>query len=221
MLEAKDLYKYYEKESALVEVIRGVSFQLQPGSQTVLWGASGAGKSTLLHLLVGLDRPTKGDVLINHQSLFQKKDEELARWRNEQVGFVFQFHHLLPLFTALENVAMPALIRGFSQKESTQRASEWLEKVGLTHRMKHRPAELSGGEQQRVAIARALVMKPQWVMADEPTGNLDAKTSSEIFDLFLELNEGLKTSLLVVTHNEELANRFKNRIHICDGKILS
>lgn len=219
LLEGRDLHKSYEKGSARVEVLRGVDLKLEKGDQVALVGASGAGKSTLLHLLGGLDVPTQGQVFFEGENLFQKTEKALARFRNSTLGFVFQFHHLLPLFTALENVMMPCLIAGHAPSVAKERAMDLLREVGLQERAKHRPSELSGGEQQRVAIARALILNPPLLMADEPTGNLDTETSKKVFEQLISLNEGRKTTLLVVTHNEELASRIKRRIRIRDGKI--
>jgi lipoprotein-releasing system ATP-binding protein len=219
LLEAINLHKSYEKESARVEVLRGIDLSIEEGEKMIIVGASGVGKSTLLHILGGLDRPTEGSVCFEQKELFKKSESELAEFRNLHLGFVFQFHHLLPLFSALENVMMPCLIAGFSRREAKERALELLKEVGLEARIAHRPREMSGGEQQRVALARALVLKPKIVMADEPTGNLDTETSRRVFDQLIDLNERHKTTLIVVTHNEELASLLKRRIRIRDGKI--
>jgi len=221
ILEGKGLQKSYEKGAERVEVLKGIDLSIEAGEQWVIIGASGAGKSTLLHLLGGLDLPTGGQVYFEGQALFQKSERELAEFRNRRLGFIFQFHHLLPLFSALENAMMPSLIAGESKSEARERARAGLVEVGLESRLDHRPSELSGGEQQRVAIARALVLRPPLVMADEPTGNLDTETSKRVFDQLIELNQSRKSTLLVVTHNEELAGRLKQRIRIRDGKIES
>lgn len=208
------------KGSQKIDVLKGLNFGLQRGEPVVIEGASGAGKSTLLHILGGLEEPSEGSVFFEGIDLFQKKEKGLSEFRNRELGFIFQFHHLLPLFTALENVMMPALISGLSKNEAKELASSLLEEVGLLHRISHRPTELSGGEQQRVAIARALIMKPKLLMADEPTGNLDAENSKKIFELLLRMTAHYHTTLLVVTHNDELASKLTRRIRIQDGKIV-
>lgn len=220
ILEAKNIHKSYSKASQKIEVLRGISFSLQKGEPVVIEGASGAGKSTLLHILGGLDTASQGTVLFEGIDLFQKNEQKLSEFRNKELGFVFQFHHLLPLFTALENVMMPALIGGMKKQEAQDMASELLKQVALSERSSHKPSELSGGEQQRVAIARALMMRPKLLMADEPTGNLDAENSKMIFELLLEMTQHYQTTLVLVTHNEELAAKLKNRIRIQDGKIV-
>lgn len=219
LLEAKRLHKVYEKGSVKLEVLHDVNLQIQEGESLVIVGASGAGKSTLLHILGGIDSPTSGEVLYRGENLFKKSEPDRASFRNLTLGFVFQFHHLLPLFTACENVMFPCLIAGWSKKEAKKVALEGLKKVGLEKRAFHRPQELSGGEQQRVALARALVLKPKIIMADEPTGNLDTETSRKVFHEMLELHEELKTTLIVVTHNDELAAQFRRKVFIQDGKI--
>lgn len=220
ILEAKNIFKTYTKDSQRIDVLKGVTFSLQKSEAVVIEGASGAGKSTLLHILGALDRPSSGHVYFEGSDLFQKNEKALAAFRNQELGFVFQFHHLLPLFNALENVMMPALIHGTSKKEASGEAAELLKQVGLSHRLLHKATELSGGEQQRVAIARALMMRPKILMADEPTGNLDAENSNRIFELLFEMTAHYQTTLVLVTHNEELASRLKNRIRIQDGKIV-
>jgi lipoprotein-releasing system ATP-binding protein len=192
---------------------------VQAGESVALVGASGAGKSTLLHLLGALDRPTAGEVLFGGEEIFRKNDQQLAAFRNRSLGFVFQFHHLLPEFTALENAMMPALINGMKRDEARGIAADLLAAVGLGHRVTHKPGELSGGEQQRVAIARALVLSPRLVLADEPTGNLDMKTSSEIHELFAALQDRIGITLVVVTHNEQLAARLGRTVRLVDGKL--
>lgn len=220
ILEAKNLHKSFVKGLQKIEVLRGVSFSLHKGEPVVFEGASGAGKSTLLHILGGLDKPSEGSVFFEGIDLFKQSEKQLSQFRNKALGFIFQFHHLLPLFTAVENVMMPALIAGLSKSEARESAENLLNDVGLSHRFTHRPTELSGGEQQRVAIARALVMKPKLLMADEPTGNLDAENSKKIFELLLSMTAHYQTTLLVVTHNEELASKLTRRIRIQDGKIV-
>ncbi|MDD3293947.1 MAG: ABC transporter ATP-binding protein, partial [Geobacteraceae bacterium] len=184
-----------------------------------LVGASGAGKSTLLHVIGTLDRPTSGEVLFRGNDVFAMGNGELASFRNRSIGFVFQFHHLLPEFTALENVMMPALIGGVAKEEALDSAASLLNDVGLSHRLTHKPGELSGGEQQRVAIARALVMSPALLMADEPTGNLDRNTSEEVHDLLSGIQERTGLTLIIVTHNERLADRMGKTIRLVDGRI--
>ncbi len=220
LLEGKKIWKFFTRESAQVEVLRGIDLRVETGDQVAILGSSGAGKSTLLHVLSGLDRPTSGSVFYEGKNLFDQDEADLARFRNQTLGFVFQFHHLLPLFNTLENVMMPCRIANLSFKESEQRALALLDEIQLSHRLSHRPHELSGGEQQRVALARALVLDPKIVMADEPTGNLDSETSKKVFDLFMRLNEKRKTTLLVVTHNEELAGQLKRRVRLKDGRVF-
>ena len=201
-----------------LEVLKGIDLQVEEGELLSIVGASGAGKSTLLHILGGLDRPDRGDVLYRGTSIFSRGEEGLALYRNREVGFVFQFHHLLNDFSALENVMMPCLIGGMDRREARDRAERLLAKVGLKGRLHHRPPELSGGEQQRVAVARALVMSPKILFADEPTGNLDTRTGGEVFSLLETFNrDGL--TIVLVTHNEELSRRATRRVHIVDGMI--
>ncbi len=219
LLEAKGLYKVYKKDSSELEVLHNVNLQIQAGESWVIVGASGAGKSTLLHILGGLDSPTQGEVFYQGENLFKKSESQLASFRNSSLGFVFQFHHLLPLFTALENVMMPGLIAGETKEKAKKSALDLLKRVGLEKRAFHRPQELSGGEQQRVALARALVLKPKIVMADEPTGNLDTETSRKVFHEMIKLHEEFKTTLIVVTHNDELAAQFQRKVWMQDGKV--
>ena len=214
ILKAVDLHRRFGD----LEVLKGITMEVKEGELLSIVGASGAGKSTLLHLLGGLDRPDKGDVLYRGDSIFRGSEEELATYRNREVGFVFQFHHLLNEFTALENVMMPCLIARMDREEARERAEELLVRVGLRERLFHRPPELSGGEQQRVAVARALVMSPRILLADEPTGNLDTHTGEEVFSLLRSFNrEGV--TVVLVTHNEDLARRASRRIRIRDGLI--
>jgi lipoprotein-releasing system ATP-binding protein len=219
LLEVHGLCKIYSRGSNRIEVLNGINMDLEAGTTTALVGASGAGKSTLLHLLGGLDRPSAGTVLFRGEDLFRKSDRDLAAFRNKSIGFVFQFHHLLPEFSALENVMMPALIARTPRKTAAAMAEELLTDVGLAHRLAHRPGELSGGEQQRVAIARALVLSPELLLADEPTGNLDMKTSEGVHALLNELQLKRGLSLVVVTHNERLAAAMGRTVHLIDGKL--
>lgn len=219
LLEVRNLSKTYIRGSNRVEVLNGISLDLESGATTALVGASGAGKSTLLHLLGALDRPSSGKIFFRGEDIFGKNDRELAEFRNKSIGFVFQFHHLLSEFSALENVMMPALIARVSKKAAAIMAEELLTDVGLAHRLTHRPGELSGGEQQRVAIARALVLSPELLLADEPTGNLDMKTSDGIHALLDELQLKRGLSLVVVTHNERLAAAMGRTVHLIDGQL--
>jgi len=219
LLEVNDLFKSYGSGVQRVDVLKGVSMQIAYGETIALLGASGAGKSTLMHIIGVLDRPTSGGVRYAGVDVFSKSERDLASFRNGSIGFVFQFHHLLPEFTALENVMMPALISGVSRDKASESALAILEEVGLAHRVTHKPGELSGGEQQRVAVARALVMQPDLLLADEPTGNLDMKTSESIHQLFEDLHSRRGLSILVVTHNERLAARTTRQIRLVDGKI--
>jgi lipoprotein-releasing system ATP-binding protein len=219
LLEVHDLHKIYNRGSNRIEVLNGIDIDLEAGTTTALVGASGAGKSTLLHLLGALDRPSAGTVLFRGEDLFRKNDRDLAAFRNKSIGFVFQFHHLLHEFSALENVMMPALIARTPRKTAAAMAEELLSDVGLAHRLAHRPGELSGGEQQRVAIARALVLSPELLLADEPTGNLDMKTSEGVHALLSELQLKRGLSLVVVTHNERLAAAMGRTVHLIDGKL--
>lgn len=219
LLEISDLCKEYRMGADRVSVLKGVSLSIQQADTVALVGASGAGKSTLLHLLGALDRPTSGTVIYKGQDLFKRSDRELADFRSNSIGFVFQFHHLLPEFTALENVMMPAMIARKDPASVTQAAEKLLNQVGLADRYNHRPGELSGGEQQRVAIARALVMEPELLLADEPTGNLDAKTSSAVFDLLMRIQQQTGVAMVVVTHNEQMAARMGRMIRLSDGLV--
>ncbi len=220
LLKVMGLTKNFRHGERMLPVLRGINLTLQAGEMLSVVGRSGAGKSTLLHILGTIDLPTSGRILFEGKDLVQMSSAQLANFRNQTIGFVFQFHHLLPEFTALENVAMPALILRLPRREAEQRAMELLEKVDLTDRVSHRPGELSGGEQQRVALARALVMQPKLLLADEPTGNLDSKTSDAIHDLFFELNEQFATTMLIVTHNNDLATRLPRKLSMMDGVIV-
>lgn len=202
-----------------MEVLQGISLDLEEGSTTAIVGASGVGKSTLLHIMGTIDRPNKGKVLFQGKDVFEFDDEKLARFRNSSIGFVFQFHHLLPEFNAIENVMMPALINRMKRAEATARAEFVLDRMGLSGRLTHRVGELSGGEQQRVAIARALVLQPAALLADEPTGNLDTKTSRTIHELLISLNEEFGITVVVVTHSKELADLMERCVTLVDGKL--
>jgi len=219
LLETVDLCKSFHTGERVVDVLSGISLQVHSGEIIALLGASGAGKSTLMHIMGALDRPSSGTVRYMGEDLFRKSESQLATFRNSAIGFVFQFHHLLPEFTALENVMMPVLINGMSRREAMARAETLLEEVGLKQRVSHKPGELSGGEQQRVAVARALVMDPKLLLADEPTGNLDMKTSESIHQLFTDLHASRGLTVVVVTHNEMLAARTGRQIRLLDGKI--
>lgn len=219
LLEIRGLCKTYGSDTNKLEVLRDITLELQAGTTTALVGASGAGKSTLMHLLGALDRPTSGTVCFRGDNIFTKNERQLAEFRNKSIGFVFQFHHLLPEFTALENVMMPALIARMPRTQARAAAQTLLADVGLAERMSHRPGELSGGEQQRVAIARSLVLAPELLLADEPTGNLDMKTSDAIHGMLTRLQEQRGLTLVVVTHNEKLAAAMGTTIHLLDGKV--
>jgi lipoprotein-releasing system ATP-binding protein len=218
-LELRALSKAYDHGGTRIEVLRGIDLTVEPGQMVAVVGASGAGKSTLLHLLGTLDLPTSGQVLFDDVDVTKLSQAQLAQFRNQHIGFVFQFHHLLPDFTALENCAMPALIAGEKRSSAEHRASVLLGRVGLQHRLTHRPGELSGGEQQRVALARALVLSPKLLLADEPTGNLDHSTGDAIHALMVELNAEHGTTMLVVTHNPALADRLPRRLTMTDGNV--
>lgn len=215
------LEKEYRRDGKRLPVLRGVDLAVATGEQLAICGESGAGKSTLLHIMGGLDRPTAGRVVIGGDDVYHWPDNRLAAWRNERVGFVFQFHHLLPEFSALENVMIPLLIRGDNRRRARIAGAELLLRVGLGDRLEHQPGELSGGEQQRVALARALVTRPAMILADEPTGNLDSVSGDEIMNLLLDLNHNNGTTLLIVTHDPEVAAVAERVIHLRDGQIES
>jgi lipoprotein-releasing system ATP-binding protein len=219
LVEVKELRKSFGSGAGRVDVLKGVDLAIQPGETIALVGASGAGKSTLLHIMGALDRPTSGTVNFKGKDIFQLNDSSLASFRNHSVGFVFQFHHLLPEFSALENVMMPAIISGMNNGEAEALAVDLLGDVGLGHRLSHKPGELSGGEQQRVAIARALIKSPPLLLADEPTGNLDTKTSEEVHALLSDIHYKKGITLVIVTHNEALASRMGKIIRLVDGCI--
>jgi lipoprotein-releasing system ATP-binding protein len=217
LLKCVALSKEYNEGANSVQVLKNVNFSVKRAEQVAIVGTSGSGKSTLLHLLGALDQPTSGQVLFEQQDIFTFSDKQQALFRNQSLGFVYQAHHLLPEFTALENVAMPLLIAKVSPKEAEKSAADMLKRVGLAQRGSHKSAELSGGERQRVAIARALVNQPKLVLADEPTGNLDHKTGEGIYQLLSELREQMHTSFVVVTHDIELANKLDRTLNIVDG----
>jgi lipoprotein-releasing system ATP-binding protein len=219
ILQCRQLTKRYTQGGLDVEVLKGVNLTIGAGERVAIMGASGSGKSTLLHLLGGLEKPSGGEVILDGINLNKVSAVKLARLRNSALGFIYQSHHLLGEFTVLENVAMPLLIADLSVNEARIRAIELLQRVGLGHRIEHKPGELSGGERQRAAVARALINKPGVVLADEPTGNLDSKTADQVYQLMLELNQELNVSLLVVTHDHELAAKMGKVLHMEDGLI--
>ena len=215
MLIAKGIHKSYGS----LEVLKGVDLEISKGEIVSIVGASGAGKSTLLHLLGTLDRPDRGELFLHDQNLLQLQGDALAEFRNSRIGFIFQFHNLLPEFTALENICIPGFIQGREEKELNNRAEELAEILGIRHRLEHKPSELSGGEQQRVAVARALINSPDLVFADEPSGNLDTSNARALHDLFFKLRDTFQLSFVIVTHNEELAAKADRKVVMKDGRI--
>jgi len=220
ILEARGVHKSFRQGPVTLEVLQGVTMSVSIGERVAILGASGSGKTTLLQILGGLDRPTTGQVLVDGKDIHQQKEQERGALRNRALGFVYQFHHLLPEFSALENVAMPLLVRRMSVVDARAKARHLLERVGLGQRLSHRPDQLSGGERQRAAVARALVTEPKIVLADEPTGNLDGNNAESVFALMLELNRELGTSLIVVTHDLRLATRME-RIYAIENGVLT
>jgi len=216
----KDLRKTYGNAQKSVNVLQGINLTIKKGETVAVLGASGVGKSTMLNIIGALDRPSHGEVFFKNEALSRLDDKRLAAFRNRFIGFVFQFHHLLPEFTALENVMLPALIGGTEAGAARRRAEELLGEVGLAQRLKHKPGELSGGEQQRTAIVRAVIQEPQLILADEPTGNLDTRTADDVFELLMSLNKKKNTTMIIVTHNERLAAKMSRRIKMVDGCIV-
>ena len=215
----KQLYKSFPGPQSQVDVLKGLDLMVEPGDSVAIVGASGVGKSTLLHILGALDKPTGGEVMVAGRDVFKMDERSICGFRNRHIGFVFQFHHLLPEFTAWENVMMPALIARRDRGQAEEQASQLLNEVGLGHRLKHRVGQLSGGEQQRVAVARALVMGPKLLLADEPTGNLDERTGETVHELLVRFNQKMGLTMLVATHNEKLAMTLKRRVRLLDGRI--
>ncbi len=219
VIECQQLAKVYADGDMETKVLNNINFTVNKGDRLAIVGSSGSGKSTLLHLLGGLDQPSAGTIHIHGQDINQLSASALSKLRNESLGFVYQFHHLLPEFSAVENVAIPLVIGGTTPQKAQLEAKELLEKVGLGHRLQHKPSELSGGERQRAALARALITKPACLLADEPTGNLDHHTANAIFDLILELNVSLGTALVIVTHDRDLAARLESTHTLLDGEL--
>lgn len=220
VLQCTQLTMRYQQGNLNVDVLKGVDLSIEAGERVAIMGASGSGKSTLLHLLGGLEKPTGGKVVLDGIDINAVGSSQLASLRNRALGFIYQFHHLLGEFTVLENVAMPLLIGGQTVEEAIRQATKLLQRVGLGHRIEHKPGELSGGERQRAAVARALINKPNVILADEPTGNLDSKTAEQVFQLMLELNQEFGVSFLVVTHDHELAAKMGRVLHMEDGVIV-
>ncbi len=220
-LETRNLVKHYRQGELDVSVLKGIDLIVNHGDQIAIMGPSGSGKSTLLHLLGGLDEATAGDVLLDGVNIQRMSQAKLAALRNKSLGFIYQFHHLLAEFDAVENVAMPLLISGSSITSARKRATQLLERVGLGHRLHHKPAELSGGERQRAAVARALINNPQCILADEPTGNLDSASAEQLYQLMARLNKEMGVSVLIVTHDKRLAERMDTVLHMEDGLITN
>jgi lipoprotein-releasing system ATP-binding protein len=221
LLQGNDIYKSFGHNGNVIEVLKGINIAIDRGEMVAIVGASGSGKTTLLQILGTLDAPTSGTIIFDGRDLAKTRENELSRHRNENVGFIFQFHHLLPEFSALENVMMPGLIKGKNSKELQERARNLLDQVNLTHRENHRSGELSGGEQQRVALARALIMQPALLLADEPTGNLDSNSGRQVFDLLREMSRSLSLAVIMVTHNQQLAADMDRRLTLKDGLLTS
>ena len=221
LIEVTNLSRVYEDGASKVTVLESLNLSVERGEQLAIVGASGSGKSTLLHLIGALDKPTEGTVLINGQDVHKLKPKAQGEFRNMNIGFVYQFHHLLPEFTALENVAMPLIIRGTNRDQAYRKASALIERVGLTNRETHKPSELSGGERQRIAFARALANEPVCVLADEPTGNLDHATALKVYDLMCEINQEMGTTFITVTHDLELASKMQRQLKLEDGHLMA
>jgi len=221
LLAVRDLRKSFTEGATEIHVLRGANFDLAEGERVAVVGQSGVGKSTLLHILGTLDRPTSGQILFRGKELPLTDETALCQFRNRQIGFVFQFHYLLPDFSAIENVMFPALIQGMDAQQARSEGERLLESVGLKDRMSHRPGKLSGGEQQRVAVARAVILQPSLVLADEPTGSLDLRIGEEVQELLFQLNQEKKIALIVATHNHEFANRIGRRIELRDGQLFA
>lgn len=221
VLECRNVTRKFSEGAAELEVLTGVDLEVRAGERVAIVGASGSGKTTLLQILGGLDEPTSGEVRVGGQTMVNLGEAERGRLRNKYVGFVYQFHHLLPEFSAEENVAMPLMIRGERRADAVAEAQKLLGRVGLGERLRHKPGELSGGERQRAAVARALITRPQLVLADEPTGNLDAGNGAQVLSLMLELNQELDTSLVVVTHDSSIAGRMDRIVTLDNGRLVS
>lgn len=221
MIEINNLHKTYKTNGSVVHALAGIDFEIPRASAIVVEGVSGSGKSTLLHLIGTLDKPSSGTIKYDGLEILKKDDDSIAKFRNQEIGFVFQFHYLLNDFNAVENVMLPGLIGGMDKKDSYEAACEMLENVGLSNRINHRPGELSGGEQQRVAIARSLLLKPSVILADEPTGNLDHKTGSDIIEIFFKLNQEYDITIIIVTHNTYVSSMFEKKIVLLDGQIVN
>jgi lipoprotein-releasing system ATP-binding protein len=221
MIQVQNLSKTFLKDGLTIEVLKGLNLRIETGESLAVVGVSGSGKSTLIHILGTLDHPTSGAILFDNVNVFTWPEQKLAAFRNQKIGFIFQFHNLLPEFTSLENTMMPALIRRMPKGEAKRRAEAILTEVGLGDRITHKPGELSGGEQQRVAIARALILEPEILLADEPTGNLDTETGKKIEEIMVALNRTKRITLIVVTHNQSLADRMSHQIGLRDGRIYT
>lgn len=217
VIEARDLHKTYRQGKQDVSVLKGINFSVGAGESHAIIGSSGAGKSTLMHLLGGLDHSTAGDIEVVGQSIANLSERKLGNLRNQHLGFIYQFHHLLPEFSARENIAMPLLVRRLPRQQAMAEADEWLDRIGLQQRAEHKPGELSGGERQRVALARALVTRPDCLLADEPTGNLDSHTAAQMLELMLDFNRDLNTALVIVTHDLDIAAKMQNQWRMQDG----